>query len=239
MTMQTTKTNPTYAPTKSRLSWRGIVGVALLAFCGYLVYGYFQGDTETQFQAQPTPAQEVAKAESDIIGTIITVGVIDPGCTINCANQVKMEVTNAHDGYVWLTDPEGDTLRCLPSVLTPGKQHEVTASQEQPINLHPGAKITFDGRRNPDPSALIAPYRGRQDVGQLQTTIMESSQCKFAYTDMIYRGRSGLAATLSEDEQARLQEDERYCYNHPEDTGCNVGRSTRSFVDGLIDGLQN
>lgn len=221
---QTTKTNPTYAPTGSRLSWRGIVGVALLALCGYLVYGYMQGSTETK--AQPTPAEEISKSEAGIIGNTVTVGVIDPGCTINCENQVKVEVTNAHDGYVWLTDPDGDTMRCLPSVLTPGKMHEVTTSQEEPINMHPGAKTVFDGRHN------------RQESEPLQTTVMESSQCEFAYTDMIYRGKNGLSATLSADEQTRLNENERYCYNNPEDAGCNVGRSARSFVDGLIDGLK-
>lgn len=226
----TTKTNPTYAPTRSRLSWRGIVGVILLALVGYLLYGYWQGEkaeptTDTGVEVASKP-EALTKAEDSLIGNTVTIAMIDDGCTVACSNQFELTVTNSHNGYVWLTDSEGDTVRCLPSVLTPGRLHPMPEVQNIANDgPHPGVPITFDGRS----------HKARQ----VQTNVMDEAHCEFAYTDMLYRGRQGLQTSLSQNEQNQLDEGERYCYNHPGDAACNLGRSARGWVDGLIDGVQN
>lgn len=219
--MTTNNTNPTYAPQTSRLSWRAIVGVALLALVGWQLYGYWQGEQDV---AQPAPVTIVQQAANDLIGNTVKIGVVDNGCTVNCANEIELTVTNAHSGFVWLADNEGDTFRCLPSVMTPGVLHPMAEPVVADGGTHPGVPITWDGRS--------------KKPRQLQMTVMDSAKCEFAYTDMLFRGRNGLSATLNAEDQAKLDESERYCYNNP-DSGCELGKNTRNFVDGLVDGLAN
>lgn len=194
-----------------RINARALLSMVLLVGACLLIYNWLQGRAIVE-KKEVTP---------NIIGTIVKVGFVDTSCTVSCANEVELTVTNAVGGYVWLTDSEGDTMRCSPSVLTPAALHPMT----MPLKPANDIPVTFDGRS-----------RSR---GQIQTTIADSAKCEFAYTDMLYRGRNGLTANLSSVEQSQINENGRYCNQNPDDKACRVGRTARGVVQGFIDGLSN